>query len=271
MATLEELRKKHQELLNTSAPTKQNTGNGLEKYLKLEPGKNVVRILPGKRDKMEFYTESSIHRYKDLEGNLRNYHCRKLKGEHCPMCDFYFDLWKMHKELGLEKGKKSKFGDMATAIKANARYYMNVIDRRLQESGQDPVKIFASGKKLFTKIMADVLDQEYMDEEDPDNSLIIDLKNGNDYIVDLGKNGEYNSYDNSKVRSKKSPAGTAAEMAAWMESATDLTTLIQIGDYDTGKQIVENLRASLTPVSSPKATKGNHDVSDDDYESSLEA
>lgn len=271
MATLDELRKKHQELINTAIPNKQSSGGGLEKYLKLEPGKNIIRILPGKKDNMEFYTESSIHRYKDVEGNLRNYHCRKPKGEICPVCDFYFDLWKMHKELGLEKGKKSKFGDLASSIKANARYYMNVIDRRLQESGQDPVKIFATGKKLFTKIMADVLDQEYMDDSDPDNSLIIDLKNGNDYIVDLGKNGEYNSYDNSKVRSKKTPAGTPAEMASWMESATDLTTLIQIGDYDTGKQIVENLRISLSPVSNPKATRGNQGVSDDDYESSLEA
>jgi len=271
MATLEELRKKHQELINTSNTTKQSSGGGLEKYLKLEPGKNVIRILPGKKDKMEFYAESAIHRYEDVEGNTRNYHCRKVRNEHCPVCEFYFDLWKMHKDLGLEKGKKSKFGDMATKIKANPRYYMNVIDRRLQEGGQDPVKIFSTGKKLFTKIMADVLDQEYMDEDDPENSLIIDLKNGNDYIVDLGKNGEYNSYDNSKVRAKKSPAGTNAEIASWMETATDLSALIQMGDYDTGKQIVENMKASLAPVSNPKATKGNHDVSDDDYESSLEA
>ena len=270
MATLEELRRKHQELINsTKGGNSSGSGNALDKYLKLEQGKNVIRILPGKKDKMEFYAESAIHRYEDAEGNIRNYHCRKVQNEHCPVCEFYFDLWKMHKDLGLEKGKKSKFGDMATKIKANPRYYMNVIDRRLQESGSDPVKIFSTGKKLFAKIMADVLDQDYMDDKDPVNSLIIDLKNGNDYIVDLGKNGEYNSYDNSKVRTKKSPAGTNAEMAAWMESAIDLSTLIQMGDYDTGKQIVATLLASLSP--SPSVAKKGNDVSDDDYETSLEA
>ena len=270
MATLEELRKKHQELINsTKSGPSAGSGNALDKYIKLEPGKNLIRILPGKKDKMEFYAESAIHRYEDAEGNTRNYHCRKVQNEHCPMCEFYFDLWKMHKDLGLEKGKKSKFGDMATKIKANPRYYMNVIDRRLQEAGQEPVKIFSTGKKLFAKIMADVLDQEYMDDKDPENSLIIDLKNGNDYIVDLGKNGEFNSYDNSKVRAKKSPAGSAADIAAWMDKATDLTTLIQMGEYDAGKQIVATLLASLSP--SPSYAKKSNNVSDDDYESSLEA
>lgn len=271
MATLEELRKKHQELINTTKGNgSSNSANALDKYIKLESGKNIIRILPGKKDKMEFYAESAIHRYEDAEGNSRSYHCRKVQNEHCPMCEFYFDLWKMHKDLGLEKGKKSKFGDMATKIKANPRYYMNVVDRRLQESGNsNPVKIFSTGKKLFAKIMADVLDQEYMDEDDPENSLIIDLKNGNDYIVDLGKNGEYNSYDNSKVRTKKSPAGTNAEVASWMESATDLTTLIQMGEYEIGKQIVATLLASLSP--SPSYAKKSNNVSDDDYESSLEA
>lgn len=269
MATLDELRKKHQELINSTKTGPSSGGNALDKYLKLEQGKNIVRILPGKKEKMEFYAESSIHRYEDAEGNSRNYHCRKVQNEHCPMCELYFDLWKMHKELGLEKGKKSKFGDMATKIKANPRYYMNVIDRRLQEAGKEPVKLFSTGKKLFAKIMADVLDPEYMNENDPDNSLIIDLKNGNDYIIDFGKSGEFNSYDNSKVRAKKSPAGSAAEIAAWMEMATDLSTLIQMGDYDTGKEIVANLMASLSPPA--RDGRVSKDVSDDDFESSLEA
>lgn len=270
MSTLEELRRKHQELINsTKGGNSSGSANALDKYLKLEPGKNVIRILPGKKDKMEFYAESAIHRYDDPEGNSRSFHCRKVHNEHCPMCEFYFDLWKMHKDLGLEKGKKSKFGDMATKIKGNQRYYMNVIDRRLQESGQNPVKIFSTGKKLFAKIMSDVLDQDYMDQDDPENSLIIDLKNGNDYIVDLGKSGEFNSYDGSKVRTKKSPAGTNAEIASWMESATDLSTLIQMGDYDVGKQIVATLLASLSPTVG--YAKKYESVSNDDYESSLEA
>jgi hypothetical protein len=278
MATLEELKKRHQKLLNeTNNPKGGKDNNFLDKFIKLEMGKNVVRILPGKKDKMEFYAESVIHRYTDVDGREKNYHCRKTnENESCPMCDFISELWKKHRELGLPNGQKSKFGDLATKLKGNNRYYVNVIDRRLQEQNPSDnagcVKILATGKKLMAKIINDLWDEEYLDSEDPENSTLIELENGNDFIIDLSKNGVYNSFDNSRARSKKSPAGSKQQMAAWMEVCTDLTTFVKTGDYEEGKKIVESLRASLTSAPKSEAESESDDgMSDENFNKRLEA
>jgi hypothetical protein len=81
---LNELRKKHEELLKGKTT---GGGEGGEKYLKVEPGKNTIRILPWKDDSKPFYAEAVIHRYNDDEGKLKNYYCRKTQNEACPVCD----------------------------------------------------------------------------------------------------------------------------------------------------------------------------------------
>lgn len=278
MATLDELKAKHKKLLDSNNPKTAfgQSSNFVDKFIKLEMGKNVVRILPGKNDKMEFYAESTVHRYSDIDGRDKNFHCRKSgENDSCPVCDFISELWKKHRDLGLPNGQKSKFGDLATKLKGNNRYYVNVIDRRLQEKNPDDtvgcVKILATGKKLMAKIINDLWDEEYLDSDDPENSTLIELDNGNDFIIDLSKNGVYNSFDNSRARSKKSAAGTKQQMAAWMEACTDLSTFIKVGDYDEGKKVVETLRATLT--SSPKEgnSESGSEMSDDDFNKRLEA
>ncbi len=264
MVNLNELRRKVQEEIAAKKPRGDN--DFLSNFIKLEMGKNLVRILPWKDDSKSFYSESAVHRIKGDDGNTKNYHCRKVKNEKCPICDFYFDLWAMHKELGLPRGEKSKYGDMAVSIRPTSRYYMNVVDRRLQENGEDnPVKIISVGKDLFGMITRDILDKDYQDEDDPDNTTILSLSRGNDFEIILSKKGVFNSFDGSKTKPKKTPAGGPAEIARWTEQMHDIHTMIKIGDYDDGRKIVETLRAELQ---SSGSTKSGHDddISDDNYE-----
>jgi len=114
---LDALRAKHAELSNTGGNA---NSDFLSNFLQVQEGTNAVRILPGKDEETMFYAETKIHRVPDTQGNVKNYHCRKVHGEACPICDAYFALWKT--------GRKED-EDTARQIKPRARYYMNVVDR----------------------------------------------------------------------------------------------------------------------------------------------
>ena len=141
--TLAELREMHKQMMSEDKVSSQ--GAKSSEWATFDDGDNIVRFLPGKEDPLEFFTEGSVHKYQDDQGMWRSYKCRKLSGDKCPVCDYYFDLWKRHKELNLGKdaeGKnvKSKYGDLAVKIKAKARYFALGVIRKLQEQGESPVQ-----------------------------------------------------------------------------------------------------------------------------------
>ena len=252
MVTLQELRERHKKLIEDQ--DKGPKGEGGSDFATLAQGDNWIRILPGKEEELEFFSESAVHKYQDSEGKWKNYHCRKVQNESCPMCDFYFELWKRHKELKLPRGEKSKFGDMATKLKPKPRYYVRAVVRALQEAKDtNPVKYIAMSEELFTKVMAAVSDPDMADDSDPDNTTVISLERGNDFNVKITKKGEYNSFAESSPKIKKSKAGTPQEMLAWMESKLDVKTLIKIGDYEEGRKLVQNLDAQLSGVKAAKS------------------
>lgn len=251
MVSLQELRERHKKQLEEQE-AKKNGGSGGETkdWAELDMGSNIVRILPGKEEAFDFYVESSLHKYTDAEGKYRNYHCRKTHGEACPVCDFYFDLWKRHKALGLPKGEKSKFGNLATAIKPKSRYYVRAVIRKLlNEKGFEgsPVKYISLSQKLFDIVMAAITNPDFADENDPDNTTILSLEQGNDFDIKIVKQGEFNNFDQSTPKPKKSRAGTPQQIAEWMD-ALDLRTLVKKESYEDGAKIVQNLEATLNSV-----------------------
>ena len=153
-----------------------------------------------------FYSETKIHRVYDEDGTVHNYHCLKVHGDSCPLCDTYYGLWKT--------GSKD---DETTArqIKPRARYYMNVVDR---ESGD--VKILSVGIILFKKMIAAMLDEDFGD--------ITDLQEGLDFKIIKQMEGQWPRYDQSAPRPKSSPTGSNSEVAAYMESLHDIFSLNQI-------------------------------------------
>ena len=258
--TLAELREMHNKMIQEKESVGQK-GSGLSDWIELNEGSNNVRFLPGKDDPMEFFLEGSVHKYKDEKGHTKNYKCRRTQGEKCPLCDLYYDLWERHRDLGLGKqpdGKNvpSKFGDMASKIRAKARYYSIVVSRTLQEKGEDPVKYLAMSEQLFSRVMGAMVSDDFVDESDPDNTTIISLDKGNDFDVRLTKQGQWPSFVESAPKFKKSNAGTPAEIAEWMENTLDLKSLVEIGTYEVGKEIVMNIEASLNPVKAENTPEG---------------
>ncbi len=244
---LDEIRKKHEQLLNS-----QGGGNSFsENFLKVDKGTTPVRILPPKdSDEDSFYAETKIHRIpedvNDSKSQIKNYHCPKLKGESCPICDLYYTLWK----TGVKDDET-----VARKIKPNARYYMNVLDR----NNADAVKIFSTGVTVFKKIIATIVDEDYGD--------ITDLNEGFDFkIVKTQEAGDpWPKYDQSQARPKSSKVKNQDEV---MDNLHDVSALISYSDYDVLRKAADEV-AAQTSLNHSLETPEGEVASDEDYESRL--
>ena len=222
MVNIEQLRKKYEEINNPGGGS--STADFLEKFFMMEEGTSVVRVLPWRDSDKEFYTETAIHRLND-----RNYHCPRIKGDKCPVCDTYYDMWKEINAIGKETPEGKELADIARQIKARKRYYMNVVDRR-----DSKVKILSVGQKLFGKILDCFFDEDFGD--------ITDLKEGWDFKIVKDTQGQWPNYDKSAPKPKPSTAGTDAETAVWTDELHDIHGLVKVADYEDLKTLMLDLR-----------------------------
>jgi hypothetical protein len=274
--TLAELRAEHAK--HQAEQENQGGSKGASDYASFNKGSNIVRFLPGKDNPLDFYKEAHLHKYQDDKGNWRSYRCRKSAGEECPVCDLYWDLWKRHKALDLGKdengrNRRSEFGNLATKIKAKPRFFATAVIRSLQEAGEDPVKYVAMSQQLFDKVMGAILDEDYQDEKNPEETTILSLDRGNDFDIKLTDQGEFVSFSESKAKVKKSVAGTDAEIAEWLENKLDLASLVEVGTYEEGKQIAQMLDASLNSRGneSGSTVKSDSETDEQKFEKDLQA
>ncbi len=231
---LDKLREAHAKL-------NESGGGGNEgKYVILQEGTNLVRILPPKDPEDLFFSETKIHRVKDEEGNNRNFHCRKVHNEECPLCDAYFELWKKHNSLfkDKEEAKKgtSEFKKAARSLRPGQRFYMNVVDR----NDDNKVKILSVGIKVMDKILADMTG---------DFGDITDLKDGKDFkVIKEAQGKEWPSYDKSGTRPVSEPAGTPQEIAAFLEQIHDIKSLVKVESMEDARKIANLYVPSEVPV-----------------------
>ena len=234
---LDALRAKHEALSNP-----QGGGNSdfLNNFIQIQEGTNLVRVLPGKDEDTLFYAETKIHRVPDENGQVKNYHCRKMHNEPCPLCDAYYSLWK----------EPNKDEDLARQIKPRSRYYMNVVNRETED-----VKILSIGVILFKKIIASMLDEDFGD--------ITDLETGHDFKIVKIMEGQWPKYDQSQPRPKSSEAGSKAKTAAWMESLHDIHALVKMEDYEDVKMAANGLLPSHE--GSRENPQSAENIADGDY------
>jgi hypothetical protein len=240
---LDALRRKHEELNNQGGGSSENV---LDKFYQLDLGTNVVRILPWKNEENEFYAETKIHRVPQPDGKIKNFHCRKVHGESCPLCDLYYALWKT--------GRKED-ENLARQIKPRARYYMNVFDRDNEE-----VKILSVGVIIYKKIIATILDEDYGD--------ITDMENGFDFKIIKEMDGEFPKYDQSQARPKSTPLGNKQLIAGISEQLHEIHDLVRLEEYDEMRKQVDMLTGIPNSV---EDTSEESETSDDDYLEKLQS
>ena len=243
MVNLDELRKKYDQIQKA-----QSGGGGnddfLKKFFMMEEGTSVIRVLPSPEgSEQEFYAETAIHRIND-----KNYHCPRVKGHDCPVCDLYYRLWKV------EGPMKDEAQDLARQIKPRKRYYMNVVDRR-----DESVKILSMGMKLFGKILDCFFDEDYGD--------ITNLTEGWDFKVVKDTQGQWPNYDKSAPKPKQSSAGSDKQIAEWMDELHDIHGLVKLAEYDELKNLAMEMEGLVTgrPTGNVSAAESSDDGSDEDY------
>ena len=243
MVNLDELRKKYDQIQKA-----QSGGGGnddfLKKFFMMEEGTSVIRVLPSPEgSEQEFYAGTAIHRIND-----KNYHCPRVKGHDCPVCDLYYRLWKV------EGPMKDEAQDLARQIKPRKRYYMNVVDRR-----DESVKILSMGMKLFGKILDCFFDEDY--------GYITNLTEGWDFKVVKDTQGQWPNYDKSAPKPKQSSAGSDKQIAEWMDELHDIHGLVKLPEYDELKNLAMEMEGLVTgrPTGNVSAAESSDDGSDEDY------
>lgn len=258
---LDALRQKHKEIVDKQ----ENTGQDfLEKYVQLKDGKNSIRILPGKTDEDMFFSETALHRITGKDKNTKNYHCLKMHGKECPLCELYFALWKEERGGGTEADKK-----LARLVKGRSRYYLNVVDR----SSDNKVKILSVGMLLFQQISEEIISfAEVMDENgDPQEPIdILSLDDGADFIVDKGKKGDWPDYSKSKFRRKQTKVGITDPL----DQLHNLEELVRVEDYNDVRTAALNIAPHMSHLFSgvdPSNMEETAEVDNDQFADQLEA
>ena len=245
MVNIEQLRKKYAEINNPGGGGKSDF---LSKFFMMDEGTSVVRVLPAKDEaNQEFSAESALHRL-----NAKNYHCPRVKGDKCPACDTYYNMWKEINAIGKETPKGKELADLARQIKARKRYYMNVVDRR-----DESVKILSVGQKLFGKVLDCFFDEDFGD--------ITDLKEGWDFKIVKDTQGQWPNYDKSSPKPKQSPAGTDAQNAQWMDELHDIHGLVKVAEYDELKGLMMELESATNGPQPETITSQTQAPDDEDY------
>jgi len=215
----------------------------LKKFFMMDEGTSIIRVLPEPEgSEEEFYSETAIHRI-----NEKNYHCPRVKGHDCPMCDLYYRLWKIEGPMADEAR------DLARQIKPRKRYYMNVVDRR-----DESVKILSTGMKLFGKILDCFFDEDYGD--------ITNLEEGWDFKVVKDTQGQWPNYDKSAPKPKPSAAGSGKQIAEWMDELHDIHGLVKLPEYDELKKLAMELEGTVLsrPTGNTSDSSSDDDDGDDD-------
>ena len=245
MVNIDKLREKYEQIQNAQSGGGSN--DFLKKFFMMDEGTSVVRVLPSKDEGGEFYSETAIHRIND-----KNYHCPRVKGGECPVCDLYYRLWKV------EGPTKDEAQDTARSIKPRKRYYLNVVDRR-----DESVKILSVGMKLFGKILDCFFDEDYGD--------ITDLEEGWDFKINKDTQGQWPNYDKSAPKPKQSKAGTKSEIATWMDELHDIHGLIKVASYEDLKSFAVEIEGVVMNRPSGNGTPATASGSDEDYISHLKS
>lgn len=192
---MDKLKKKSEDL--------SKSGGGAD-YDKLQPGKNVRRVLPPKGDRDVFWSEGYVHFQVGPEGKstvtcLETYG----QGKKCPVCQYVEQL---------KKGSKAD-KQLADRIRRTRRMYINVINR----DGEDETpKVLPVGKTILQPIIDIICDPDYGD--------ITDFEEGRDITITKTGKGLNTEYS---VIAKPKPSVASEEMTEdeLQEALPDLDAL----------------------------------------------
>lgn len=234
-----------------------------DKYVPMPKGNSgviIVRILPAKNEDELPWVATRIHKIND-----RYFHCPREQDVQgywkgiCPICDKYQALWKLV-DAAKTEDEAIKRKDIARSLKPRLRVFYNAIIRNLMdektgESLKDVgPRILSNGEKLHTKVLLEYAGDRSI-EQDP--KAIDDLETGCDLKIIMKKIAGYANYDNSQFLSP-SPAGTKAQVKAWMDNLWDLSAerkIVSLDELQEQVDIFEGLKKDESIAFEPETPK----------------
>lgn len=277
--------------LNKLNESRGGGGGSNTSYLKINDGRNVVRVLPPREGAESFEQEVFVHYgvNKTQNDNGKTVTCPTTHGEDkaCPICEATKQLFK------LSKKKDDRFEKEAKRMGRKKRVYYNVISRDEDLSAysykdnkwvktvdgteveESPVKVMNSGVNVLKAIFGLIVDPEYGDVTDPVEGL--------DLIITKTGSGFDTKYEVKSVR-KESPIG----LEGWETALTDLSVFARVKTYEeivaivdgeaptTKKEVEEDTEDEVKPTKTPETeepdtTPETEDDSDDDTDDAIEA
>lgn len=171
-----------------------------DKFINLQNGENIIRILPSELDNGSFYFEKVQHfGFADSEGN-RAYPCLIALGQdYCPVCHA-IDMNEAEDDDDVQEALDS--------LKPRTQYMCNAIDR---SEGKPVVKILNLSVGVLKDLAGFLSDPDYGDITDPDEGFDIKIEKV------PGKRPIDTRYK-VRARPKASPIG----MDDWAEHLYDL-------------------------------------------------
>jgi len=247
MATnLELLKEKLNQIKN---PKKGGEGN--TKYFKPSDGENIVRILPyeNKEDGL-FYIETANHAV-DENGKTTYLNCihHSSHGEKkCPICQVYFDLWKLADTEHNEALKK-----FASSHRAGKRFMYNILDR-----SDNNVKIASVGIKLHELVGDYFFDEDYGDLTDVEEGYDFKI---NKTIVD----GKWPNYDKSRPVKDPSPLLTEGDKDAILGQMHELEKEVNVVPAEELQKYADMILVAATKFTKSLSTnEESNPLPDDD-------
>jgi len=205
---------------------------GDTKFLNLETGTTVLRILPPVGDMETFNVETAYHYYTEPTGDRKGIQCPALAfGEDCPVCAEVSTAYK-----GSRRAKK-----VASKFRATTRHYLNVIDRNDIKAGP---QVLMCGRQIMQPLVEYILDPDCNDLTDPIKGSDVKIKR-----TGKGIDTEYTVV----VLPKVSPVDkTRSGIKALLSEAADLSKFLAEPDMDALQDVADEVADAVDLAESGK-------------------
>lgn len=202
-------------------------GSGTD-YLKLEPGKNVVRIMPPAAGRTSPFQIVYQHYIELPDGKKWSFTCPRLMAKkRCPACQMSDQLRKTGNPADAEQ---------ARSLQAKRRVFANAIDRKDEDAGP---KVLAFGKTIHEALVKLRRDEDVGgDYTHPTD--------GFDVVIDREGTGQFDTkYSVNMARKSRPLTEDPDEMEAWRVGMHDLNRFALV---PTEEEIMARLRGEDPPA-----------------------
>lgn len=231
----------------TAAQEKEESESSGQSFMKLKPGRNIIRVLPPPKGQNKLFRTVYQHWIDMVKKSVT---CARLEAKRpCAVCQ---------KVEELKKSKLKIDQDMASDLFARRQVFVNVIDRNDEAAG---VKILRCGKTIHEQLLALRTDEEAgANYSHPltGNDIVIERvgtgKNDTKYKVMLGKQKPLGKDDNV--------------MQEWIDMQHDLNSVAKLPTLEEVKALLsgEEPEAAEDNVEQPAKGKsgGKRHTAEDD-------